>query len=343
YKRAMDETAKKFGWKDKWKGWGAPTSLNGSKARGVGCGIIGNADVGEDNTEAYVRVVPDLFGNGAHVVLQTDVTESGMGQKSNLAKMAAEILNVPFESVQLTPCDTVSNPVGFGLCGSRGTITYGHAVSSAAEDVRDKLFELAVPILDITPNAMVMQDYCVVNRARPDQRVSWKKLIPQDLSLTGYGKHIENFSTPNFFMIFVEVEVDKETGKVDVINLCGGSDIGQIIDPATLEMQFHGGIGSASLDTALFEENIIDKPTGRPLTYNQIEYKWRTFNEFPHFDTVMLESQFDTFQFKAVGVGEIAGAAAASATMQAISNAIGVQVAEYPATPSVVLKALGKI
>lgn len=343
YVKAIEQTAEKFDWKNKWKGWGIPTSVNGNKVRGVGCGIIGNADIGEDNTEAYVRVVPDLIGDKAHVVLQTDVTESGMGQKSNLAKFVAEILNVPIEVVQLTPPDTVINPTGFGLCGSRGTITYGHAISNAAENVRDQLFELAKPILDISTEFMEMQDFCVVNKARPNQRVTWKKLIHQDLTLTGYGNHIENFSTPNFFMIFVEVEVDKETGKVDVINLCGGSDAGQIIDPATLEMQFHGGIGSASLDTALFEEHIVDKATGRPLTYNMLEYKWRPFNEFPKYDTVMLESQFDTFQFKAVGVGEIAGAAAASATMQAISNAIGVQVSEYPATPNVILKALGKL
>ena len=74
-----------------------------------------------------------------------------------------------------------------------------------------------------------------------------------------------------------------------------------------------------------------------------IEYKWRPFNNFPEYETSILESQFDTFQFKAVGLGEIAGAAAASATMQAISNAIGVSVSTYPATPDVILKALGKV
>ena len=78
-------------------------------------------------------------------------------------------------------------------------------------------------------------------------------------------------------------------------------------------------------------------------TVIMIEYKWRTFNNFPEVDTSILQSQFDTYQFKAVGVGEIAGAAAASATMAAISNAIGIQVAQYPATPDVILKALGKI
>lgn len=60
YVKAIEAAAEKFGWKDKWKGWGVPTweSEDGRFVRGVGCGIIGNADIGEDNTEAYVRVVP---------------------------------------------------------------------------------------------------------------------------------------------------------------------------------------------------------------------------------------------------------------------------------------------
>lgn len=345
YVKAIEAAAEKFGWKDKWKGWGVPTwtSDDGRYVRGVGCGIIGNADIGEDNTEAYVRVVPDLVGDKARIVLQTNITESGMGQRSNIVKMVAEIMNVPFDKVDITPGDTMINPTGFGLCGSRGTITYGHAVSSAAEDAKHKLFELAKPYLEVAEDSMYLTDYGVATVARPGKFVSWKKLIPQDLTLTGYGQHLENFSTPNMFIVFLEVQVDRETGKVDVLNMLGGTDCGQIIDPSGLEMQAQGGIGSASLDTATFEEHIIDPGTGRTMTYDMIEYKWRPFNEFPEYETCFLESQFDTFQFKATGVGEIAGAAAASATMQAISNAIGVQVAQYPATPDVILKALGKI
>ncbi len=344
YVKAIEELAEKFNWKDKWKGWGVPTwtSEDGKIVRGVGCGIIGNADVGEDNTEAYVRIVPDMVGDKCHVVMQTNVTESGMGQRNSLAKMVAEVLNVPFDRVEITPPNTKVNPTGFGLCGSRGTITYGHAVTSAAENVRDKLFELAKPILDVATDSMYLTDYGVSTIARPGLFVPWKKLIPQDLTLTGYGQHLENFSTPSMYMIFLEVEVNKETGVVKVLNCLGGSDCGQVIDPSVLEMQAQGGIGSASLDTALFEEHIIDPKLNRTMTYDMIEYKWRTFNEFPEFETHFMESQFDTFQFKAIGIGEISGAAAASATMQAISNAIGVQVATYPATPDVVLKALKK-
>ena len=74
-----------------------------------------------------------------------------------------------------------------------------------------------------------------------------------------------------------------------------------------------------------------------------LEYKTRTFNEFPEFDYLFEESQFDTFQYHAVGIGEIAGGGAASAAMLAMSNALGVDVATYPATPDVILKALGKL
>lgn len=342
YVNAIDKSAKKFNWKNKWKGWGVPTwkSEDGRYVRGVGCGIIGNADIGEDNTEAYVRVVPDLFTDKSRIVIQTNITESGMGQRSNVIKMAADIMNVNYDMVDITPPEIKINPTGFGLCGSRGTITYGHAISSACEDVRDKLFELAVPYLEVTKDSMYLTNYGVATIARPGKFVTWKKLIPQDLTLTGYGQHLENFSTPNMFIIFLEVEVDQKTGKVKLLDCLGGTDCGQAIDPAMLEMQVQSGIGSASLDTAIYEEHVIDPSIKRTMTYDMIEYKWRPFNDFPNYDTCILESQFDTFQFKATGVGEIAGAAAASATMQAISNAIGTQVSTYPATPDVILKAI---
>ncbi|MDL2217963.1 xanthine dehydrogenase family protein molybdopterin-binding subunit, partial [Christensenellaceae bacterium OttesenSCG-928-M15] len=346
YTAAIQAAADKFGWKDAWKGWGKPTwvSEDGKKRRGVGVGIIGNADAGEDNNEAIVRISPDLAGDAAHVIITMDVTESGMGQRAALCKMVAEILNVPYERVELTsPGTGEHNPNSFGLCGSRGTVTYGRPVCDAAEDVRRQLFDLAVPHLLVPTSTMELVDFGVRSKHRPERFVTWKKLLPPELSCVGYGKHIETFGSPSVCIVFIEVEVDMETGKADVVRMLSGSDVGQIIDPAALEMQFHAGIGASSMDSALFEENIVDPATGRTMTYNMIEYKWRPFNQFPKFDTSILESQFDTFQFKAVGVAEITGAATAPAVMQAISNAIGTHVSEYPATPKVVLKALGKL
>lgn len=88
YSKAVEKGAEVFGWKEKWKGWYRPTAVDGVKRRGVGVGVHGNADIGEDDSEAYVKL-----NNDSTVVLHVCVSESGMGQRSSLCKMVAEVLN----------------------------------------------------------------------------------------------------------------------------------------------------------------------------------------------------------------------------------------------------------
>lgn len=345
YEGMIRRTAEKFGWKDKWKGWGVPTwtSEDGRYVRGVGMSAIGNADVGEDSCEAYVRVTPGIFDEQITATLHADITEIGNGQRSCAQKIVAESLGIPYEQVTMVPSGTIYSPTGISLGGSRGTLTFGHAISNACDDVKRQMFKAAEVPLSCCADTMEIRDNYIVSRLHPGQKISLKSLLNRRLTFTGYGKHVEEFSTPSCVTVFIEVEVDKETGKSRVVKMLVGTDPGQVIDPATLEMQVQGGIGSAALDTAFFEEHIIDPATGRPLTYNMIEYKWRTFNEFPDFDYYFEESQWDTFQYHAMGIGEIAGGCAASAAMLAMSNAIGADVSTYPATPDVILKALGKL
>ena len=132
------------------------------------------------------------------------------------------------------------------------------------------------------------------------------------------------------------------SGKTSLIRVVQATDAGQIIDPLSIEGQLHGGLGSAGIDSALFEETILDKKMGRILNANMIDYKWRTFNELPAFDTVILESSHPTHRFKAIGVGEIAAAPGPSAVLMAVSNAIGRRIMEYPATPDRILRVLGQ-
>jgi len=324
-----------------------PSSVNGTKARGVGMGVIGNADIQEDNTEAIVRIVPQLDGSNVgggqcFVIVETDVTESGMGQRSNACKVAAEVFNCPTEWVSITPSGSKFNPSNFGLCGSRGTITTLKPVSEAAADAKRKAMEIAAHKLERPADQLYMQDMVIYVRDNPEINIPVSKLADRELSIVGYGKHVEKFDCPSCVAVFIEVEVDLETGHTEVISLASSSDLGQIIDTKTVEMQLHGGIGSACLDTAIFEECCLDKATGRLMANSMIDYKWRTFNEMPPFDSYVMESQIDVSMFKAIGIGEVSGAALASAALMAISNAIGASVKEYPATPARVLKALGK-
>jgi xanthine dehydrogenase molybdenum-binding subunit len=336
YTRTMNEGADVFGWKKKWKGWLKPTSVKGAKRIGIGVGVHGNADIGEDASEAYVRIHPD-----GTAILFSCITEHGTGQRTNFVKMAAEVLQLPMERISVAPSDSLINPYEFGPAGSRGTYAIGSAVIAAAEDARQKLFELVSPILGAEPSNLDTVDGTVFVKDNPEKRIPWKA-IGIDRTITGYGRFEPDYTLSNCMMTFVEVEVDTETGKVNLLRVVNATDVGQIIDPPGLEGQLNGCLGSGGIDSALFEETVLDHKTGHILNANMIDYKWRTFSELPVIDNVVLETPFASHQFHAVGVGEIATTPGPSAILMAVSNAIGIWLHEYPVTPEKVLRALGK-
>ncbi len=337
YTKAMERGAEVFGWKEKWKGWLTPTRANGAKRIGVGVGVHGNADVGEDVSEAYVRLDPN-----ATATVYSCLAEHGTGQRSNLCKMVAETLQIPLENISMTPPDSLLTPYEIGPFGSRGTYAIGSAIIAAAEEARKKLFERCAPMLNANPEDLETEDGWVYRRERPEARIPWRAGMGIDRTIQGYGRFEPDFTVPNFMMLFVEVEVDTETGKAELIHVVSATDVGQIIDPPSLKNQLHGSLGSAGVDSALFEESILDRKSGRLLNTNLVDYKWRTFLELPAFQTVTLETPFPTHRFAAVGVGEITPAPGPPAILMAVSNAIGRRVYEYPITPEKVLRALGK-
>ena len=338
YRKAMEKGAEAFGWKGNWRGWLKPSAVNGAKRIGVGVGVHGNADVGEDVSEAYVRLNPD-----ATAVVYSCVSEHGTGQRSSLCKMVAEVLKLPLERVSMTPPDSLINPYDFGPAGSRGTYALGSAVIAAAEEAKRKLFEQAAPKLRANPEDLETEDGTVYVGGKPEARIPWIKVMGINHTCLGFGRFEPDFTVPNFMMLFAEVEVDVETGKVELLRVVTATDVGQIIDPLNLKNQLHGCLGTAGLDSALFEESVLDEATGRILNINMVDYKWRTFIELPTFQTITLETPFSTHRFKAIGVGEIVPAPGPSAVLMAVSNAIGKRVHDYPITPDKILKALGRV
>ncbi len=337
YTQAMDRGAGLFGWKEKWKGWLKPSAVDGTKRRGVGVGIHGNADIGEDTSEAYVRLHPD-----GTAMLFSCITEHGTGQRSNLLKMVAEVLQLPMERISVTPSDSLINPYEYGPAGSRGTYAIGSAVIAAAEDAKRKLFELTAPMLQAEPEDLETVDGLIFVKGDPEKKIPWKAM-GLDRTCMGFGRFEPDYTLANCMMTFVEVEVDTETGKVTLLRVVNATDVGQIIDPPGLQGQLHGCLGSGGIDTAIFEETVLDRDTGHILNANMIDYKWRTFRELPAIDNVVLETPFPSHRFHAVGVGEITTAPGPSAVLMAVSNAVGTWLHEYPLTPEKVLEALGKM
>jgi len=337
YSDAMEQGARRFGWQENWKGWLQPSAVDGCRRRGVGVGVHGNADIGEDSSEAYVRLHPD-----GTAILFSCITEHGTGQRSNYVKMVAEVLQLPMEQISVTPADSLTNPFEFGPVGSRGTYAIGSAAIKAAEDARKKLLELAAPLLTANPEDLETADGVIFVREQPERSVPWRA-IGHERTVLGYGRFDPDFTLANCMTTFVEVEVDTETGKVDLLRVVNATDVGQIIDPPGLEGQLNGCLGSSGIDSALFEETVLDTSTGHILNANMIDYKWRTFSELPPIDNVVLETPVSSHRFKAIGVGEVATSPGPMAVLMAVSNAVGVWLHEYPVTPEKVLKALGKV
>ncbi len=289
YSDAIERGAQAFGWKEKWKGWFKPTAVQGSKRVGVGVGVHGNADVGESVSEAYVRLNPD---NSA--TIHACVSEPGVGQRSSLCKMVAEVLQIPLESVSIAPADSLINPFDFGLLGSRGTFAIGSAVVTAAENAKAKLLEMAAPMLKTAPEGLESEDGMIYIKGRPDTGIPWRKVLGLMHTCTGLGRFDPDYSMPNFVILFAEAQVDTATGKVDLLKVVIATDVGQIIDPPSLEGQLHGALGAAGIDTAIFEETIVDEADGHILNLNMMDYKWRTFLELPQFKNVILETPIQT-------------------------------------------------
>ncbi|MFH0728261.1 MAG: xanthine dehydrogenase family protein molybdopterin-binding subunit [Pseudomonadota bacterium] len=336
FSKAMDQGAEKFGWKEKWKGWLTPTAVSATMRTGIGVGVHGNADIGEDTAEAYVQL--DYNGT-ATIFLCT--AEHGTGQTSNYAKMAAEVLQIPPDRISMSPADTLVTPFEFGPVGSRGTYAIGSAVINAAEDAKKKLFEFVAPKLGANPNELETADGVISVKGAPERRLKWRTL-GNDRTILGYGRFEPDFTLCNCMMSFVEVAVDTETGKVSLLRVVLATDVGQIMDPLGLEGQLNGCLGSAGIDSAIFEETILNPASGHILNANLIDYKWRTFAELPPIDQVVLETPIPSHRFHSVGVGEIATSPGPSAVLMAASNAIGTWLNEYPVTPQRVLAALGK-
>ncbi|MFC1991855.1 xanthine dehydrogenase family protein molybdopterin-binding subunit [Chloroflexota bacterium] len=333
---AIDNGAAEFGWHDKWKGWGKPTSVNGQLRRGVGLGIHCNADAGEDYSEAWVKLTPD-----GRALILVAISEAGQGQRSSLCKMAAEVLNVPLGYVNMNRPDTDGNPFEMALVGSRGTFTVGTAVIKAAEDARNQLLELAAPVMSLPPEELATEDGYIYEIKNPDNRIPWRRATGIQRTVLGRGRFEEDFTLSNFLMTFVEVEVDTSTGQLKLIKVLNSAGCGQVISPASLEGQLHGALGAAGLDTAIFEGGILDPNTGRMVNSNMIDYKWRTFNDLPQFTNITLDTPIPSHRFHAVGVGEISTSPGPSAVLMAVYNAIGRRIMDYPFTPDKVLHALG--
>ena len=335
----LEETAKAWHWREKFKGWGVPTwqSEDGRFVRGVGIGCAGHVDVGGKQSNTNVI----LTGMGG-VIVQTCMVEFGAGVRDVYQKIVAEALDMPLERVKIAPADTMVAPPDFGSTGSRSTYTGGISALYAAQDVRKKVLERASERLNIPVADLGFKNCMIYRLSNPDEKYPLAPRIMGKVdSLTGVGHFGGVENAPIFHTQMVEIEVDKKLGTFEVVDHFGGSDAGTIINPRALYNQvtsFFPGI-----DIACYEESVMDPRNNRLLNPSMIDYKTRTFNMAPHHDHVVLESfknKDSAYPYGAFGVGEPLLAPGAPAIQMAFYNACGIRLKSFPFLPSEVLRAL---
>jgi CO/xanthine dehydrogenase Mo-binding subunit len=328
------------------------------KKRGVGiscnthpAGLKG----GGDPSQAQLRLKPD--GTFDLLVGSVDI---GQGSKTILRQIAADEMGVPLEAITVNNFDTDIGPLSTGTFASRVTFMDGNAVILAAADLKEKIRKTAATALEVPADEIVVAN----NRAsvRDDSeksltmaelgaRANWGGEFPvgNGAYLAGPGQSFDPetgemtaLASLAFGACVAEVEVDTETGMVEVLKLVQCYEVGKAINPLLCKGQIDGG-SMMGIGFALTEDFSPDYPRIDLAPEGFSDYVITTAADMP---PVMLSDIVEVPHPKgprgAKGFSEMTAAAPAPAILSAIHDAIGVWITAYPATPERILRALAK-
>jgi aerobic carbon-monoxide dehydrogenase large subunit len=331
--------------------------------RGVGfstyvevCGLAPSRAVGPQGVglqsafweSAVVRVHP----SGSATVF-TGASPHGQGHDTGFAQIAADRLGIEPERVEVVHGDTNQGPFGWGTYGSRTVSVGGEAVARAAEKVQDKAKRVCAALLEAAPEDIELSDGSYQVRGSPDKAKTMADIagaahIPPEELPTDIEPGLEEtsfYDPENFVFPFgahaCVVDVDAETGKVEVVRYLAVDDCGPAINPKLIDGQVHGGVAHA-IGQALYEQVVYDAE-GQLVTGTFVDYALPTAAEIPSFETDRTETASPVNSLGVKGVGEAGTIGATPAVTAAVLDALeplGVEWIDMPLTPMRVWQAL---
>lgn len=349
---AMKETifkaVERSGWNMKWG------KLPPYRGIGIGCNSVQTGfPMGiRGGSQAFIK-----FNEDGQATVFSGVVDNGQGNENMLVQIAAEELGLPFEDIHLVNADTEFTASDPGAYSQVSTFVGGHAVKVAAEDARNKMFDIAAEALEAHRDDLIARDRMIFVKGSPEKGIPIKKIVRMGLiqgkSVNGkggywpkvdmkrewvtnpYGQMCEAFS---YGTTIAEVEVDPETGKVTVLEVTAAQDVGYAINPMILEGQFEGALAMGGQGGMLTEYHFWDN--GRVMNPTALEYKLPIASDMPKINTIIVESVDPKGPYGAKEAGMSIAMSAAQAYSAAISNAIGVYMDDFPLTPDKILEAI---
>ena len=335
----------------------APSGPHKVRGKGIAGGWKSPSQPTNAGSAAIIRMNED-----GTFFLMTSGHDIGQGSDTALTQIAAEVLCCDPSKFTIRTGDTDHTPYEWQTVASRITYCAGNAIKLAAEDLKEKLLDLAQIKLGYIKRELYLEDGWIINRNHPESRMPMSDLA---LGLafedgSGYGGPaigVGTFTLPNninydpatgyspkpaaFWTTAVagaEVEVDTETGIIEVKKMVESCDPGHIVNPELYKAQVEGGMMQA-LGTVLFEE--LKLKDGKVLNKSFVDYKIPTIDNAPEtFIAMGVEHPEETGPYGARGIGEPAMVPGAPAIANAIYNATGCRFTEMPITPERMLKAL---
>ena len=312
------------------------TPLNGKqRGRGVASGFWFNVGF---QSSCTITVNPD--GTLSLIEGAVDIG----GTRAAIAMQAAETLGVAYDAVKPTVVDTDS--IGFTAVtgGSRTAFAGGLAAIEAAEDVKRQMIERAARIWDTKVEDVEYVDAMLSHRSDPELRISFQELAGQLLTtggaVTGRASLDAKGVGNTFATHMVDVEVDPETGKVEILRYTAIQDAGKAIHPSYVEGQMQGG-SSQGIGWALNEEYYFND-RGQMMNSSLLDYRMPTSLDLPMIDTVIVEVANSGHLYGARGVGEVPIVPPMAAIANAIYDAIGIRMQKLPMSPGNILEACWK-
>ena len=335
----------------------APSGPHKVRGKGIAGGWKSPSQPTNAGSAAIIRMNED-----GTFFLMTSGHDIGQGSDTALTQIAAEVLCCDPSKFTIRTGDTDHTPYEWQTVASRITYCAGNAIKLAAEDLKEKLLDLAQIKLGYIKRELYLEDGWIINRNHPESRMPMSDLA---LGLafedgSGYGGPaigVGTFTLPNninydpatgyspkpaaFWTTAAagaEVEIDTETGVIEVKKMVESCDPGHIVNPELYKAQVEGGMMQA-LGTVLYEE--LKLKDGKVLNKSFVDYKIPTIDNAPEtFIAMGVEHPEETGPYGARGIGEPAMVPGAPAIANAIYNATGCRFTEMPITPERMLKAL---
>lgn len=339
YAAALDEVLRLAGYDDLRAEQKARRERGDRKTLGIGVSV-------------YVEVtgagpVPEFGSVEVHadgtVTAQTGTSPHGQGHETAFAQIISATLGVPMERVTLLHSDTDAVPEGQGTYGSRSLQLGGSSILVAAETVLSLAKQRAANLLEANPDDVVLFDDGRFGVAgTPARSLGWPELAGDGQDpLRAEAKHPQSAQTYPFGAHVAVVEVDTETGAVDLKRLVAVDDCGRVLNPLLAGGQVHGGLAQG-IAQALFEEFAYDAD-GTPLTATLADYLVPSAAELPSYETAHTETPTPVNPLGAKGIGESGTIGSTPAVQNAVVDAVahlGVRHIDMPCTPERVWRAI---